>query len=201
MRKLADVHPLVLGTYAVLTVLSLALVAAVVLDGRPTPARPPGLVEAPLDSAPLVAAEATGRQVPGQQFESLAGEVVSLEDYRGRPLVLNLFASWCAPCITEMPELEEVHRELGGEVAFLGLAVSDRTRDVAALVERTKVTYDIGRDPFGTVVVALGNTVMPTTYLIDPGGRVVAARAGAIDAGELRDLIGEHLSPTGSGRR
>jgi thiol-disulfide isomerase/thioredoxin len=199
MRRLKDLHPLVLGTYAVLTVLTLVIVVAAVADARGGRTGPPGSVGPPLEPVPLadgstLADGARGRQAPEGPFEVLGGGTATLADYRGRPVVLNLFASWCRPCVTEMPEIELVHTELGRDVAFLGLAIRDAADDVVRLVERTGVTYDIGRDTTGGIVTGLGVTVMPTTYLLDPDGRIVATHAGELDAGELRALVRQHLA-------
>src|SRR5262245_22012921 len=67
---------------------------------------------------------------------------VAFADYAGRPVVVNFFASTCAPCVEEMPAFEEVNEAAGGEVAFVGVAVNDRVEDALALAEETGVTWD-----------------------------------------------------------
>lgn len=126
-------------------------------------------------------------------FTTFDGEEVALSSLRGTPTVVNFFASTCVPCITEMPAFEEVHQELGDEVAFLGLAVADRADDARALVERTGVTYRTAQDPDATVISALGGTVLPTTVLLNADGEVVATHAGELDADELRALLADEL--------
>jgi thiol-disulfide isomerase/thioredoxin len=118
---------------------------------------------------------------------------VRLTDYAGRPLVVNLFASWCAPCVREMPAIEEVKQEVGGEVAFLGVATNDRVEDALALVEQTGITWDLARDPHGEAATSLGMVRMPTTFLVSPDGQLVAEHAGELEADELRDLLAEHF--------
>src|SRR3546814_12304918 len=76
----------------------------------------------------------------------------------GRPLLVNFFASTCVPCVTEMPAFEEVYQAVGEEVAFLGLAVADRTDAARDLVERTGVTYPTALDQQGEVIDALGRS-------------------------------------------
>jgi cytochrome c biogenesis protein CcmG/thiol:disulfide interchange protein DsbE len=92
-----------------------------------------------------------------------------------------------------MPEFEQVHQELGDQVAFLGLDVRDSVDRGRSLVERTGVTYTIGRDPSGEIFQSFDAVNMPTTVLIDADGTVVASHAGALDAGELHDLIQSKL--------
>jgi len=126
-------------------------------------------------------------------FTTFDDEEVALASLRGRPIVVNFFASTCVPCITEMPAFEEVYREVDDEVAFLGLAVADRADDAQALVEQTGVTYPTAQDPDASVITALGGTVLPTTVLLDTDGQVVARRSGQISADDLRELLADEL--------
>jgi len=122
-----------------------------------------------------------------------------LADELDGPTVVNFFASWCTPCIAEMPAFEEVFQDVGDEVDFIGVAVSDRTADAERIVEETGVTYRWARDGRGDVANAAAVTQMPATMFVDADGTVVEVHSGALDADELRDLIEEHLGPVGSG--
>lgn len=126
-------------------------------------------------------------------FTTFDGETVALTTLDGTPTVVNFFASTCVPCIEEMPAIEQVHLDLGDEVAFLGLAVSDRPEDAQALVERTGVTYRTAQDKDGSVINALGGLVLPTTVLLDADGTIVAMHPGELDESDLRDLIADEL--------
>lgn len=135
-----------------------------------------------------------GQPVPDTPYEDLGtGEQTDLTAYRGRPVVLNFFASWCVPCVTEMPAFEAVHQQLGDQVAFVGLATRDERDKTEELVEQTGVTYDLGRDPRGDVLVALGGTNLPTTVLIDADGNVTSLNTGELDAEALTTLIQTEL--------
>jgi thiol-disulfide isomerase/thioredoxin len=118
---------------------------------------------------------------------------VPLSSLRGKPVVVNFFASYCVPCITEMPAFEQVHQQMGDQVTFLGLAVADRQDEATDLVERTGVTYRTASDFQSEVITALGGTKLPTTVLLDADGQVVAVHPGALDADDLRDLLAEEL--------
>lgn len=122
-----------------------------------------------------------------------------LADELDGPAVVNFFASWCAPCVAEMPAFESVHEDLGEAVDFFGIAVSDRTADATRIVEQTAITYPWARDERGDVANAARVRNMPATMFVDAGGEVVSVHSGALDAGELRDLIEEHLGVTGDG--
>jgi thiol-disulfide isomerase/thioredoxin len=128
-------------------------------------------------------------------YTTFDGEEVVLSSVRGTPTVVNFFASYCTPCITEMPAFEEVYQEVqaAGEVAFLGLAVADRTDDAQAMVDQTGVTYPTAEDKDASVITALEGVVLPTTVLLDADGNVMASHAGELTADELRALLAEEL--------
>jgi thiol-disulfide isomerase/thioredoxin len=188
----------VLGTVAASAALVAALVTGwVVASLSETPARRP-VPEMELrfsagdqDTTSGLVSDATGDALPTERFSMLAGGFGSFADYRGKPLVINLFSSNCAPCVAEMPAFEAVHQEVGDDVAFLGLNIQDQVSAASALVEATGVTYDIARDPSGDLAHSLGMVVMPSTYFVSPDGTVVDAKAGAMDAEELRRRIDE----------
>ena len=191
-------HPLVIGTLAAVAALVAAVVTAIVFSAfTEEPARPPPEMDLRFsagDQDPtsgLAGDVATGDPLPAERFSMLAGGLGSFADYRGKPLVVNFFASNCAPCIEEMPAFEAVHQEMGDEVAFLGMNFQDQVSAATELVERTGVSYDIARDPSGELARSLGMVVMPSTYFVSPEGRVVDAKAGAMDADELRRRVEE----------
>ena len=128
-------------------------------------------------------------------FTTYDGEEVPLSSVRGTPTVVNFFSSTCTPCITEMPAFEEVYQDVGdgGDVAFLGLAVADRTDDAMALVDQTGVTYPTAEDKDSSVISALGGTLLPTTVLLDADGKIVSSHSGALTADELRHLLADDL--------
>ena len=114
---------------------------------------------------------------------------MSLADLRGKPVVVNFFASWCVPCVEEMPAFESVHQELGDDVAFVGIALQESPDASRDIVEETGVSYTIGRDPSGAIFEAFDGVNMPSTFVLDADGVVVGVSAGALDADGLRELV------------
>jgi len=122
------------------------------------------------------------------ELEGFDGQRLTLERYRGRPLVVNFFASWCGPCAREMPDFARVHRDLGDEVTFLGVNLQDNPQAALALVERSGVAYDLGRDQ-GALFAAVGGVAMPTTAFITAEGEVVDVHGGELSGRELEAAV------------
>jgi cytochrome c biogenesis protein CcmG, thiol:disulfide interchange protein DsbE len=110
-----------------------------------------------------------------------------------KPVVLNFFASWCAPCITEMPGFEAVHQSLGDQVTVVGMAYDDQPEDALDTVERTGVTYPTYSDLQGTAITYFGGLAMPSTVFIDASGEVKDVVSRPLTEDELRDKIGDLL--------
>jgi thiol-disulfide isomerase/thioredoxin len=124
-----------------------------------------------------------------QQFDTLAGPPLALANLQGRALLLNFWATWCPPCVKEMPELDAFHTRFakqGGQV--LGLAIDGPT-PVREFLQRTPVRFQIALAGFGGTELgqALGNTTggLPFTVLIDAQGRVRQRKMGATHLPQL----------------
>ena len=131
-----------------------------------------------------------GKALPDLTFTRFDGTTVKLSDLRGKPVVLNLWASNCPPCVQEMPAIERVHQQVKDRVTIVGVDTQDPSRsDANKLAAKTGVTYDLAIDQNGELAQALDVVVLPTTVLVDANGRVVTSKAGALDEGRLTDLI------------
>jgi len=122
-------------------------------------------------------------------FSTFDGGTGNLTDYLGKPLVINFFAAWCPNCISEMPDFEAVHQELGDSVNFVGLSIDTAAADALDLIARTGITYDTGWDPDTSVYTAFGGFAMPTTIFVDSSGTIIEVFSGALSANALRDRI------------
>lgn len=124
----------------------------------------------------------------------LEGEgTVSLADFRGRPVVVNFFASWCVPCRAEMPAFQAVSARLGDRVAFLGVDHQDDRKGGLDLVRETGIRYPAGYDPEGKVAQAYGLFGMPTTLFVSPEGTLLETHTGELSEQELVRAIERHF--------
>ena len=138
-------------------------------------------------------------QLPGSVAEVRLGALDGGADHTlgeligTKPVVLNFFASWCAPCLTEMPGFEAVHQSLGDQVTMVGMAYDDQPEDALDTVERTGVTYPTYSDLEGTAITYFGGLAMPTTVFIDASGEVKDVVSRPLGEDELRDEISDLL--------
>lgn len=113
-----------------------------------------------------------------------AGEEAALSDYLGRPVVLNFWASWCGPCKSEMPDFDDAWAEVGEEVSFLMVNVTDGSRETfenaKAYVEEQGFAFPVFYDTNLEAAMAYGVQSLPTTFFIDREGYLTAWAKGAI---------------------
>lgn len=136
---------------------------------------------------------ASGEPVPGVLVEAFDGSTVSLTDYAGTPMVVNFWASWCPPCVAEMPDLESVHQQAGDRVAFVGVNTQDTIENATRLADETGVTYDLVRDPDTELFRGFGVFGMPSTFYVDADGIIVERHTGLLTRDALVDDLREHL--------
>lgn len=119
-----------------------------------------------------------------------------LSDWRGKPLVVNLFASWCPACLTELPAFESVSRDYASRITVVGVDTRDSPSAGLSLARQLGVTYPLLRDTDRSdLYSALGGQGMPVTAFIDRDGNVKQVYSGELDSALLRQLI-DRLLPT-----
>lgn len=131
-------------------------------------------------SLPAFALEPAFEGLPGAAKGDLVG---------GRPRLLNIWASWCLPCIAEAPQLEALKAQ---GVEIVGIAIRDKPADVAAFLQRHGNPYTrIGSDPISEVQLAVGSSGVPETFVIDAKGVIRYQHIGDIRAEHVPVLLAE----------
>ena len=130
-----------------------------------------------------------GQPVPALKLTDLDGHAERLDSWHGQPVLLNFWASWCAPCIAEMPELDQFQKQqTPGAVQVIGVAMDEPAR-VAAFLREHPVEYPIllGSLASPSATRQLGDTaeVLPYSVLLDAHGRIVAMHVGQLSKSEL----------------
>ena len=140
-----------------------------------------------------IAAEAQRGERPAAPdftLSTLAGdEEVTLSSFRGKPVVLNFWASWCVPCRDEAPAFQEAHEKWGDQVVFIGVDAQDFVGDARKFVEKHGVTYTNVHDGSGSTLGRFGITGFPETLWLDAQGRIVAFEPGETDAEAIEQNI------------
>lgn len=156
------------------------------------------------DGSIVVLDPAERQPAPAIEGDLLGGGRWSLAEQRGLVVVLNVWASWCAPCRAEAPVLEETWREFADQgVAFVGLDTRDSTAAALAFVETYDITYPNVIDADGRLQLAFRDTLppqaIPSTVVVDREGRVAARVLGRVSgpslAGIIESLLAEPAPP------
>ena len=124
--------------------------------------------------APVVNASA-----PDFTVQTLDGESVTLSDLRGNPVFLNFWTTWCAPCVAELPDIQEVHEEKSVEgLIVLAINIQQGESTVGAFIESNGYSFEVGLDASGAIAQAYEVTSIPATFLIDSEGIIRSKKVG-----------------------
>ena len=138
-----------------------------------------------------------GETVPTTPLPKLNGQGNgSVADYRGRWVLVNVWASWCTPCRDESPALERFYREHRNQrFAILGIDSNDLSDDALSFVRKYEITYPQLRDGSGDFSQdELGTTGVPKSFLVGPDGRLVLHRLGPVTTGYLDSNVVPYLT-------
>lgn len=139
--------------------------------------------------AGLSAMQRAAPPLPSLTLSTVTGQPVSLDAYRGSPVVMNLWASWCPPCRREMPVLAKAQGDYP-DVRFLMINQGETVHTVEAFVQSQGLEFDdLLLDPASQAMQAAGARALPTTLFFDTNGRLVDAHLGELTAARLRDTL------------
>jgi len=179
----------ILATIAV----GLVIVGLVWFFDRPNAA---GVQAITLSASPTGPAPRLEREAPDFSVRTLGGEDVRLSDFRGRPVWINFWATWCPPCRAEAPDIQEVYEAHESEgLVVLAISIGESTNTVADYIKRTGMTVTVGIDE-GTNVAAQYRIVgIPTHFFIDREGVLREWRIGSMSKKTMESKVGEIMSP------
>ena len=136
-------------------------------------------------AAPRVA----GPPAPAFEVRGVSGRTVALADFRGRPVIVNFWATWCQPCRRELPSLIELQQRLASRgLEVVAISIDANPSDVEAFLKEQPLPFTIGLDPEHQTADRFGVSSVPATFILDGEGRVVERVDGEVDWGRS-DLV------------
>ena len=138
------------------------------------------------------AAEATEAAVELTVYD-IDGNLHSLSDFQGKPVILNFWATWCGYCKMEMPDFEEAYQQYGEDIHFLMVNVTDGVQETvekaSAFIAEQGFTFPVYYDTDMTAALSYNISGLPVTYLLDAEGGIVAWQQGMLTAATLQSGI------------
>ncbi len=133
-----------------------------------------------------------GAPAPTFTLRTLDGQTVALADLRGKPVLINFWASWCPPCLKETPALIAAYETLraeGREIAFIGIGVNDDPQNLRRFAENNQIPYFVVEDSDGSVSDSYGIRGLPTTVFLDSQGIVRRVWNGEIRKDTVLEIM------------
>jgi len=165
---------------------ALSLILFFVLPRLTSERRGPPVNPDTLEVAPVV-----GARAPDFALQRIDGQSLSLKDYRGSPVLINFWATWCGPCRIEMPFIQQRYESFGGEDGLKVLAVDfdEPQPDVAAFAESFSLTFDVLLDPGGEVQALYRIRGYPSSFFVDRDGVIQVQHIGVMTEGQLDEYL------------
>ncbi len=139
------------------------------------------------ETAPIV-----GSLAPEISLNTLSGEKVNLSDFRGKPVLVNFWATWCGPCRIEMPEFQATHQEYGADFVILAInATAQDNGDIDGFVEEMGLTFPILLDEAGDVMDAYQIFGLPTSIFIDREGVIHTIHRGLVNQALIEAMLSD----------
>jgi peroxiredoxin len=142
-----------------------------------------------------------GSQAPDFELETVTGEWVRLNDLRGRVVLLNFWATWCAPCKEEMPLLQDRYERYAPDLRVLAIDFAEPAEDVREFSEQYGLTFEILLDTRAFVQEMYRVRGYPTTYLVDAQGVIRAQHIGVMSEKQLDEYLEEAGLPASAGQK
>jgi cytochrome c biogenesis protein CcmG/thiol:disulfide interchange protein DsbE len=156
----------------------------------PSHAPTPATVEASVSSTNVPVKPRKGFRAPDFTLLNPKGEKVSLGDFRGQPVMINFWATWCSPCRDELPEIQAAY-ENSKDLMVMGISFQEKASDVEPFVEKKGLTFPILLDSDGQIAMKYQARGLPTSFFVNPEGIITAVHIGPVTAGDLENYVAQ----------
>ncbi len=143
--------------------------------------------------APFFKSKTVKSEVPHPAFQTVTGQSMDISQFKGKVIVLNFWATWCPPCVAELPALIQLQTTYGNDIQVIGINVDQDTSKVSSFIKSKGITYPIG---YATpkLISAYGNIQsIPTTFIIDRNFKIVDTVIGLHDFKQFEKLIKPYI--------
>lgn len=130
-----------------------------------------------------------GKKAIDFEVELLTGEKVKLSDYLGKPIFLNFWATWCGPCVGEMPDIEMIKNEYGDKLVVLLINGGESKNDVQSFIDKKGYTFNVGLDERDEILTKYDSMYIPLSIFIDENGIIQERKVGALSEENMKNII------------
>ena len=151
----------------------------------------------PASGQPVVRFASNPEPAPRLVIHDLAGKVTTMDDLKGKVVLVNFWATWCPPCRAEIPALIKLQEQHRDQLQIIGISEDDEIEDVHEFVKKTGINYPIVMATPELIEAYGGVVALPTTFVVDPQGRIVQRHLGLLNAEYTeREILALHGLPT-----
>lgn len=142
----------------------------------------------PWDNQP---APKVGYSAPDFELNNLAGDTIKLSNLRGKPVLINFWATWCGPCRLEMPDIQKIYENYQGDFEVLAVNADEQERIVAKFAKDIGITFEVLLDPGANVQSLYQLRGYPTSFLVDQEGVIRVQHIGIMHEAQLVEYLAE----------
>lgn len=136
-----------------------------------------------------VSVPSVGKPAPDIELQNIAGETVRLSDLKGKVVVVNFWATWCSPCVYEMPMFQEMYEEYSSDLEILAVNNQESEDEVLPFIEKMGLTYEILYDLDARVALEYQVLGFPTTFFVDREGLIQALHVGVMNEDQFHKYM------------
>lgn len=171
--------------------LSMALGVMLLAGGCGTDAASPeGSPSSPAATQSASVGETSSGLTPDVRLKGLDGQEQQLSElYKDKPLYLNFWASWCPPCVKELPHIESLYQKYGDKIAFAAVSVDEHSEDAQALTQKTGLSVPVYSGDNAELTQKYGLDAIPVSVLIGKDGKILAKMVGGMTEKQLEEFL------------